>query len=472
MNNMQATYTKQLNKRMQNNPLIEAMGMPLLPKNLIKQCTVKAETEFELTSVAEDYRGYYQRIAIDELSENYVVQDEAPQLYETIFRMIQVGYVHRNPIIFDDFKQIAAIDELSKGKTQSHILKQTAQQSSFLLAGLSGRGKSAMVESLLSVIPQRIMHQSYTDSNDRKHAFNYEQITWLKVDVPTNKGQRALLWRILEALDFVTGENYYTSHEKSNVVNLMIAVRKALIIHGVGLIVLDEAQNLSKPSSSEKVGNNENATLKFVEELFNKIGVPLLLVGTLSTLTLFSQEMTSARRIAKNGSLILEECEYESSFWKRFMKQVCTTQLLQHQVTESDTVYRHIHRLSCGIPAVATSLIRSTLSYLTYLSADNQDMSIKALNHVFKKQFSVLESALNALKKGDYYKFEDCAPLSQLHSNEDYYSKGNTHSVVHSDESTSRLSSGNVKGNLTTKDNELLDKMSPNALLGKANNNE
>ncbi|EGQ8704440.1 ATP-binding protein [Vibrio vulnificus] len=448
---------------MTGNPMIEALGLPLLPKQFIQATTQSPNLSLDISTIPPEHHGYYTRTLIDNLSECYVVQDEAPRLYDTIFRMMERGYIYRNPLVYGDIKQLQFADSIEIPDGQERTLKQTANQQSFLVAGLSGRGKSAMVESILSAIPQVISHQEYQGQR-----FIYEQIVWLKVDIPTARGQRALLWRILESIDSVTGENYYESHQKSSVTALMIAVRKALLIHGVGLIVLDEAQNLSETRQYEKVGNNENATLKFVEELFNKVGVPLLLVGTLSTLNLFSKEMTAARRIGKTGSLILEQCDVESSFWKRFIKQMCPTQLLKNQTTDTDTLTRHIHYLSAGIPAIASSLIKATMSYLTYLTPNNQDLSIAALDHVFKEQFVLVSGALTALKRGQFYKYEDCNPLSHLHSvQEDLFSYDNVDAGGKAIKAQATQNSSSQL-NLTEKDKEMLDNLTPEALLAQA----
>ncbi|MEZ8797263.1 ATP-binding protein [Vibrio cyclitrophicus 1F53] len=448
--------------------MVEALGYPLSPNEFIKLCTKKPIIGLDLSRVPAEHHHYYLRSTIDNLANGYVVQDEAPRLYDTLFRMIERGYIYRNPLTFGDFKKLTTAHEIDMSPTQELSLQQTAAQNSFLLAGLSGRGKTAMIESILSTIPQIIKHIHYQGQD-----FCYEQVVWLKVDVPTTRGQRALLWRILESLDSVTGEHYFNSHLKSNVTSLMVAVRKALIAHGVGIIVLDEAQNLSKPTKTEAVGNNENATLRFIEELFNKIGVPLLLVGTLSTLNLFAQEMTSARRIGKNGSLILKQCDAKSSFWRRFIKQQAPTELLQNQQTDLDTLTRHIHKLSAGIPAIASSLIRSTMSYLTYLSPKNQDLSVAALNQIFNEQFNVLSGALRALKNGQYYQFEDCAPLILLHESEDYL---NSEVVAENLASTNQKKTLSKNTSQLTKLNEkqlkMLDDMSPESLILKARENE
>ena len=64
----------------------------------------------------------------------------------------------------------------------------------------------------------------------------------------------------------------------------------------------------------------------------------------------------------------------------------------------------------------ALSLVRATLSYLTLLKPTDQDLSIAALDLCFNREFKILQPALSALRKGDYYQFEDLSPMLLLES--------------------------------------------------------
>lgn len=197
---------------------------------------------------------------------------------------------------------------------------------------------------------------------------------------------------------------------------MITILRKLLIGHGVGLMVLDEVQNLAKPSRNEVLSSNERTSIRFIEELFNRIGVPIMLVGTFATLALFERETTIGRRVTKNGSMLLASCDREAPFWQRFIRLICQTKLLKNQTTSEDVLRMHIHHLCAGVPAIASSLVRATLSFLTFLAPQDQDLSIDALDLIFNREFRVLAPALAALKRGDYHKFEDYEPMLMLES--------------------------------------------------------
>ncbi|WP_281961269.1 hypothetical protein [Vibrio parahaemolyticus] len=132
---------------MAKNPLIEALGMPLLPKQFIQTTTLSPDMLIDVSSLPTEHHGYYTRTFIDNLSECYVVQDEAPRLYDTVFRMIERGYIYRNPLVYGDIKQLQFADSIEIPEGQERTLKQTANQQSFLVAGRQQFLKSFHIKS-------------------------------------------------------------------------------------------------------------------------------------------------------------------------------------------------------------------------------------------------------------------------------------------------------------------------------------
>ncbi len=116
------------------------------------------------------------------------------------------------------------------------------------MIGLSGRGKSFMVRRILKLFDQVIEHFNYTDHKGQEHTLDQSQVTYLYVEIHERRGQKALLLNMLEALDEVTGQAYAYEHRNRSVNELITIVRKLLIGHSVGLVVVDEAQNLNSCS--------------------------------------------------------------------------------------------------------------------------------------------------------------------------------------------------------------------------------
>lgn len=413
-----ATYINHPNLSYRGNPYIEAIGYPLSQDAFMDAVNIPFLSECDLSSAPEHSHGYYQRLSIDTLSHSYVVRSEAYKLYDKLLRMIETGYARRNPLSPERLRLLIAIEkdktDLADSKnffSSFHInsLNLVDEKLCTFIAGLSGVGKTTMLKHILKLLPPILHHEN--------ELITRPQVVYLYVEVLSRNTQKPILFSILEALDSVTGDNYEERHKRNTVPELITVVRKAVIIHGIGLIIIDEAQNLAKSSKSDSISANERISMKFVESLFNRIGVPLCFVGTMYMLELFSGDMTMARRATITGSLILLGCDVESLFWERFIKEMCPLVFLKNaknQPMDMEKISFHIHYLTAGIPAIASSLIRETLSYLTFLMPDDQYLSIAVLDKVFNNEFSILRPAIQAIKNKKYSLYDDLEPIVLL----------------------------------------------------------
>ena len=80
----------------------------------------------------------------------------------------------------------------------------------------------------------------------------------------------------------------------------------------MGALVIDEIQNLR--------GNGKQQTLDFLTQLVNKIGVPIILVGTQAALETLTSDVATARRFSgANGAVIMDLLEYGSDEWEMLL---------------------------------------------------------------------------------------------------------------------------------------------------------
>lgn len=143
---------------------------------------------------------------------------------------------------------LAAIDrDKAEPWKASHVLSLgLSVQYSLLLLGLSGRGKSTMVRQICQQIPQTIEHDRYTDLHGHEIIVSRVQVTICTLKFMIAVAQKHFLLNLLESLDAVTGESYSHTHRNRSVNELISVVQKSFIGHGVGLQILDEAQNLAR----------------------------------------------------------------------------------------------------------------------------------------------------------------------------------------------------------------------------------
>ena len=441
-------YIKHPNPLYRGNPLIEALGYPLTLSELVKKSRIPYQGDLDLSDTPQEYHGYYQRTAIDNLIRFHEPRDEIYRLYDIQRRMIESGLVNRNPLMASkgDKNGIKLMELLnaiqndlddslsnSKGKSTKNNWIQSINvrkfgfhevDHSFVFASLSGNGKTTMIENINKCEEMVIVHTEYIDHQGIKHKLPMKQIYKLYLKLDNRKGQKSTLLSILESVDALIDTNYAQINANSDVRHLIAAVRKIAVIHGIGLIIFDEAQNLSNPAKTDTIGSNERVSMKFLEEIFNNIAVPTFFIGTFSMLSLFSREGTIARRAGKDGSLLIASCEKDSPFWNRFCKILFQTKFLGNQRTSFDEFKYHIHFLSAGLPAIAVSLTRATLNFLTYLDPKNQDLSITALDKIYKEQFEILHGPLTALRSGKFGDYEDLTPMYKLERLESQLKKG------------------------------------------------
>ncbi|HHJ3171715.1 TPA: ATP-binding protein [Vibrio parahaemolyticus] len=412
-----ANYIRHPNSALRGNPLVEGLGFPLSREAIHRNCNKPFQGDLDLTDVPPDLFGYYSRSMVLNLFDVRICQDEMVQVYETIRQSIENGYRKRNPLDADHQRLLAAVERDKDTPLKAKNIERLnlfGTSFSFLLCGLSGRGKTAMVNMALEHIDQVIEHECYTQPNQETVPFRFTQVTYIYIEHHDRRGQKALLSAILEAIDEVTGEQYAYENRNSNITQLMNSVRKAVIVHGIATIIFDEAQNFAPAPKDLKIGTNEKTSMKFVEQLFNTIGTSLIFVGTFSTLDLFTKEMTITRRTIRCGSLALASCSLESHFWQNLCNEILRTELLAGKGNDHELLCQHIHHLSAGIPAIAVSVVQATLTYLTYHKPELQTLTTSALDYVFNKQFGLLREPIQALVNGDYHLFEDFKLMRML----------------------------------------------------------
>lgn len=424
------TYISHPNPSCKGNPLIEGLGYPMLQAEVEKACDEGVTQLGALNDVPVQYHSYYIRSAIDNLAECYIARDEVYALYEKLRRMIEAGYKNRNPAdpVFKN-KMLTAVHQDGKNQQEAIHLKAITGQDidsmlrangSFLLAGLSGAGKTSLMVRILLLIQQDLYHSTYIDPDGNEIEIEELQIPYLYVQIHNRKGQKAFLKTVIEAIQVATKIPYLTRDVKNgdSVDDLIRLVRKLMLKHNIGILVIDEAQNIAPNIAADNDNkvliSNEKISIKFIEEIFNRIGVPLFFIGTLSTLKLFGKDVTISRRTLIDGSLILLGADVEGDFWNRFFNQINLSQLLDGKHDPEDHLKRHLHTLTRGIPAIAISLMRATLTHMSKFDKGQQGVTIKALSHVFRQQFSALQKPLKALKNEKYHLYEDLAPLADL----------------------------------------------------------
>ena len=291
------------------NPCIEALPEDISDRQLAQLLTNHIPVTTEQRRLAPHYRDHY----IEHVPRFYHPLAKAYQIHRQLQRMIRGGYVGqgRNPAeirFWDDIEVLAKLiesDDPDATHSVNNMLQgSTARQMSSYagatagsLIGVSGMGKSKTLrEILLKLFPQVIYHQEYGG-----RPMPFQQIVWLYLECPNNASLKSLLVQFFWAIDQIFGEktNYYgrvTRYGAVSADNLIVPMAQVGLAHGLGLLVIDETQNINQASS----GGAQRMLNLFVK-LINWIGLPVFLVGTPEAMVPLTAKFRMARRMSGQG---------------------------------------------------------------------------------------------------------------------------------------------------------------------------
>ena len=187
-------------------------------------------------------------------------------VFEQIGLILRAGYAHRNPDEEVYRKNlVGAYRESMAGRICPIGTSVPSTAPSFALLGVSGVGKSTVVDRILNFFPQAILHE-------KQH---FIQVVWLKLDCPLDGSLKQLLKTILEKLDALLGTEYRkTIGRGSTIDELILSVANIAAMHHLGVLVIDEIQNLLDAS-----GVGQAKMLNFFVTFANEVKIPLITSG-------------------------------------------------------------------------------------------------------------------------------------------------------------------------------------------------
>lgn len=424
-----AVYSEQIIREYQGNPLIEALPEIIeSPQEFIKRTTYIPEIRKEDRSLSVTYRAHM----LDSIRDFFKPLSYHIEIEQTISRMIRCGYINRNPyrsrLIKND------LEGFKYGITQTD----SSTVAELGIFGISGMGKSTLINKILSLYPQLILHTNY--NGDRTIRY---QIPWIKVETPAGCRIKSLSLNILNAIDNLFGEeNYYKKGNDKKEYEQIQYLKYIFDIHSVGLLIIDEIQNIRGIASKES-----EKVMRFFVELSNVINVPIVLIGTLKALPLFTTEMKNCRRIADSRPMYKSQNNRE---WKAFVKTLFLLQWTQYPVEASEELINTLYEESQGVTDIAIKLFK--LSQLRAMYTGEERITKNIIKSVASDSLIPLKPLLLALKSNKeklLMQYEDLYDTSNYFNTyiKQEKAKVNTHERYMAQEYTSE-DMGNVEFNI------------------------
>jgi hypothetical protein len=288
-----------------------------------------------------------------------------------------------------------------KGRNKAGIRPTAA---GFAIIGSSGQGKTTSIESSLLLYPQVIEHANYKGT-----PLPLKQLVWLKLNCPFDGSTKGLCMNFFQAADAALGSTrYFKKFVTRGATQDILIPQMAQIasLHGLGVLVVDEIQNLSPKSGI-------NSMMQFFTQVVNTIGVPIILVGTYKAMKLFSGSFSQARRNSGQGDLVMDRLE-EKQEWTYFVDRLWKYQWTATPTTLTPVMSKTLYDLSQGIIDIAVKLyMLAQWEVIGNLKDKKEIIKKETLLKVADKHLRFISPMLRALKEGNtsiLTKLEDLYP--------------------------------------------------------------
>ncbi|QCB43629.1 ATP-binding protein [Sphingomonas sp. PAMC26645] len=275
------------------------------------------------------------------------------------------------------------------------------------LIGLPGMGKTLTLDRVLGRYPQVVRHDD-----------GEVQIVWLKLACPPRGSIRALCADFFMEVDGLLGQTTYktlfggeNASEESMMSHMVVVANR----HSIGLLVVDEIQHLGK------AGDEEHLLMTFLTTLINKIGVPVLFVGTMSAAERFERTGRMGRRAIGLASAEWPRFERTDGQWRKFVRELWGYQWTGVPTPLDDALIDALHDETQGVVDLVVKLwIAVQVRVIDDNKASGGDepeiITEKVIREVAAKHLAPMRKLLEALKggkPGEIAKFEDIVPMQR-----------------------------------------------------------
>ncbi|WP_404457182.1 ATP-binding protein [Oceanobacillus kapialis] len=321
--------------------------------------------------------------------------------------MIRRGYVARNPLSPFYARQFTVgIEKILKedlDENGKNLIGNQSTATSHSIIGISGIGKTTAIEKVLLTYPQVIVHSNY--KNQERELGFLKQIVWLKLECPFNGRRKALCQNFFRVVDQILQTQYYNKFVKprSTEEELIDTMAHVCTLHGLGVLVIDEIQRM-------KPGEVGQEMLDFFVELSNKLGIPLIYVGTYKATQIFNKLLANARRAEGMGSDFIDPMVQDKE-WDLFLERLWKFQWTRKKVPLTKDLNDTMYYLTMGITDFIIRLFTQAQQYA--IAYDIEELTPSLIKKVAKKNMKFAEPILNGLRNGDrevISKFEDIKP--------------------------------------------------------------
>lgn len=286
---------------------------------------------------------------------------EECRLHETIDLMIRQNYRYLDPTLATTWSTVSGDHAL--------ILPKLAPAFGAAVVGHSGTGKTEAILRCLRSYPQVIGHKTFP-----RMVEGHLQVNWLSINVPPSGRTVDLATDLMREWDRVTGSNRFAADlakERRDGMKMLDSWRQVATAHFLGVLHLDEVQNLFKLATLKKRRGKsaqtgeapelsvvEDQFLKWILILMNSWQVPLLLSGTPDGVSALTRRLSTTERIVTSGYHVFHhfDSSEDSHFATIFLQQLGKYQYLQKKLPVDKELAQLIIEFTGGIQRLIIAL--------------------------------------------------------------------------------------------------------------------
>ncbi len=361
------------------NPLITALGPYWTGADIVRELSVPvAFSESERTR-SQEYRMH----AIARLGNMMVALPAQLDVVTSMHLLIREHYAHQSPL---DNGLAGAQDRYSlssEGKLTAIYPHGRGHAYCGGIFGVSGSGKTTVIDSALRLLPQVILHPDY----------GLSQVVYIKIDCPRSASLKDTLKLLLETYDDLLGTPYTRElTSKATVADYANKVHRVARRHYTGVFVLDEIQNALHAAAGQ------DPLFDFFVNFTNIVRVPVIVAGTPRAARLFRRTLRLARRVSSHGITSWQGITNPRD-WDRFCDSLSRYQWLKRATTLCESERRCLWTITQGLPGVAVPLFQ--LAQYAAIQSGRERLSNRIFAQVFDEKMTAVKPMLRAIRSGN-----------------------------------------------------------------------
>lgn len=220
------------------------------------------------------------------------------------------------------------------------------------------------------------------------------QIPIIYVQCPHSGSTKDFARSILRAFDRLLGTSYDTENERATEETLIAIAAALMEQYFVGLLIIDEIQNLSH----KKSGGREEF-VDFFLQLFNVLNLSIIVIGTMKAAGVLQTTFRQARRASSMGTVVWERFKEKDKGWVRLLNSLWPYQWQTEPTPLTPEFVSVLYDETQGITALLVRLLILVQHRAISLGLDRIKPGL--IRQVAKENFSLLKEMLAALRSGN-----------------------------------------------------------------------